>query len=75
MDLGFSSHAFHSSARLVFMDAQLSEDRNSLTITAPPNPNIYPPGPAFVFLTVDGVTSEGQQVMVGSGAPPPQVNA
>lgn len=56
------------------MDTQLSEDRSSLTITAPPDPNIYPPGPAFVFLTVDGVSSEGQQVMVGSGTLPPQTN-
>ena len=72
VDLGFSSHAFHSSARLVFMDAQLSDDRKSLTITSPPNRNIYPPGPAFVFLTVDDISSEGTQVMVGSGAAPPQ---
>ncbi|CAL1711882.1 unnamed protein product [Somion occarium] len=74
MDLGFSSHAFHSSARLVFMDAQLSRDRRSLTITAPPNRNIFPPGPAFIFLTIDDVSSEGQRVMVGSGAPPPQTD-
>ncbi|KAF8581888.1 copper radical oxidase [Ramaria rubella] len=72
MDLGFSSHAFHSSARLVFMTAELSQDRKSLTITMPPNANIYPPGPAYVFLTVDNVTSVGQRVMVGTGAPPPQ---
>ncbi|CAL1711813.1 unnamed protein product [Somion occarium] len=74
MDLGFSSHAFHSGARLVFMNAQLSRDRRSLTITAPPDRNVYPPGPAFIFLTIDDVTSEGQKVMVGSGAPPPQTD-
>lgn len=74
VDLGFSSHAFHSSARLVFMNAQLSDDRKSLTITSPPNRNIYPPGPAFVFLTIDDVSSEGTRVMVGSGAPPPQTD-
>ncbi|TFK38704.1 glyoxal oxidase precursor [Crucibulum laeve] len=71
MDLGFSSHAFHSSSRLVFMDAQLSKNRKSLTITSPPNNRVYPPGPAFIFLTVDDVTSTGERVMVGSGAPPP----
>ncbi|KAF8587078.1 copper radical oxidase [Ramaria rubella] len=73
MDLGFSSHAFHSSSRLVFMTADLSQDRKSLTISAPPNANIYPPGPAYIFLTIDDVTSVGQRVMVGSGASPPQV--
>ncbi|KAF8157800.1 glyoxal oxidase precursor [Crassisporium funariophilum] len=71
MDLGFSSHAFHSSSRLVFMDAQLSPDRKSLLIHSPPNNRVYPPGPAFIFLTVDDVTSTGIRVMVGSGASPP----
>ena len=74
MDLGFSTHAFHSSARLVFMDAKLSLNRRSLTITAPPNRNVFPPGPGFIFLTIDNVSSVGQRVMVGSGASPPQTN-
>ena len=60
MDLGFSSHAFHSSARLVFLEHTISHDRNSLTFTLPA------PGPATVFLT-----SEGVQVIVGSGDSPP----
>lgn len=92
MDLGYSSHAFHSSSRLVFMDAQLSRDRRSLTIQTPPNNRVFPPGPgeivvfresrerhlligrvhaAFVFLTIDDVTSTGASVMMGSGASPP----
>lgn len=49
MDLGFSSHAFHSSNRLVFMEAQLSRSRKSLTITSPPNNRIYPPGPGMLI--------------------------
>jgi hypothetical protein len=71
MDLGFSSHAFHSSARLVFMNATLAHDQRSLTFTMPPNGRVYPPGPATIFLTVDNVTSPGVQVIVGSGASPP----
>ncbi|KAH9939364.1 glyoxal oxidase precursor [Epithele typhae] len=71
MDLGFSSHAFHSSARLVFMDAHLSVDRKSLTFTTPPNGKVYPPGPATIFLTINDVSSEGAWVMVGSGNSPP----
>ena len=71
MDLGFSSHAFHSSARLVFMEATISLDRKSLTFDTPPNGKIYPPGPATVFLTVNDVTSEGAWVMMGSGNSPP----
>ncbi|KAJ7211267.1 glyoxal oxidase N-terminus-domain-containing protein [Mycena pura] len=71
MDLGFSSHAFHSSQRLVFMDAVLSKDKRSLTITSPPNNRVYPPGPAYIFVTAGETTSVGAQVMVGSGANPP----
>ena len=71
MDLGFSSHAFHSSARLVFMDARIAPDGRSLTFVTPPNGRVFPPGPATIFLTIDDVTSEGAWVMVGSGRPPP----
>ncbi|CDO77228.1 Glyoxal oxidase [Trametes cinnabarina] len=71
MDLGFSSHAFHSSARLVFMNGKISQDSKSLTFTTPPNGRVYPPGPATVFLTIDDVTSEGAWVMMGSGNSPP----
>ncbi|KAH9854783.1 glyoxal oxidase precursor [Lenzites betulinus] len=74
MDLGFSTHAFHSSARLVFMDASISADKKSLTFTAPPSGRVFPPGPGTVFLTVDDVTSEGAWVLVGSGNSPPTVD-
>lgn len=33
----------------------------------PPNPNIIAPGPAFIFVVVNGIPSIGQQVMLGSG--------
>ncbi|KAI0686469.1 glyoxal oxidase N-terminus-domain-containing protein [Cytidiella melzeri] len=71
MDLGFSSHAFHSSARLVFMEATVSSDRKSLTFKMPPSGRVFPPGPATVFLTVDDVTSPGVQIIAGSGNSPP----
>jgi hypothetical protein len=71
IDLGFSTHAFHSSGRLVFMDHILSPNRRSLTITSPPNNRVYPPGPAYIFVTVGDTTSVGAHVMVGSGANPP----
>ncbi|KAF5317811.1 hypothetical protein D9619_012583 [Psilocybe cf. subviscida] len=71
MDLGFSSHAFHSSQRLVFMDATLSPDHKSLTVHTPPNNRVFPPGPGWIFVTIDGVTSEAAHVLVGNGLPPP----
>lgn len=52
MDLGFSSHAFHSSQRLVFMDAKLSSDKTSVTLTSPPNNRVYPPGPGGIIVII-----------------------
>jgi len=71
IDMGFSSHAFHSSSRLVFMDAELSQNKKSLTITTPPNNRVFPPGIGYVFVTVDDVTSTGTRVMIGNGLAPP----
>jgi hypothetical protein len=71
MDFGFSSHAFHSSSRLVFMDFVLSPNKRSLTITSPPNNRIFPPGPGWIFVTVGETTSTAAHVMIGSGANPP----
>lgn len=33
----------------------------------PPNANIFQPGPAFVYVTVNGIPSNGSYVIVGSG--------
>ncbi|KAG6817321.1 hypothetical protein H0H87_010338 [Tephrocybe sp. NHM501043] len=71
IDLGFSTHAFHSSARLVFMHAVLAPNRKSITITTPPNNRVYPPGPGWIFLTVDGITGTGVQILLGNGRSPP----
>ncbi|KAF8909784.1 copper radical oxidase [Gymnopilus junonius] len=71
MDLGFSSHAFHVSQRLVFMNAVLAPNRKSMLITSPPNNRVFPPGPAFLFVTIDDVTSEGSRLIIGNGLAPP----
>jgi len=33
----------------------------------PPNANIFQPGPAFVWVTINGIPSNGTYVIVGSG--------
>ncbi|EJF62425.1 hypothetical protein DICSQDRAFT_201380 [Dichomitus squalens LYAD-421 SS1] len=71
MDLGFSTHGFHTGARLVFMNATISEDKKSLTFATPPRGRVFSPGPATVFLTMDDVSNEGASVMMGSGNSPP----
>ncbi|KAJ7827593.1 glyoxal oxidase N-terminus-domain-containing protein [Mycena leptocephala] len=53
MDMGYATHAQHANSRLVFLEHTLIG--NNLEITAPPNNNIYPPGPAWLFLVADGV--------------------
>ncbi|KAF9069729.1 copper radical oxidase [Rhodocollybia butyracea] len=71
IDMGFSSHAFHSSSRLVFLNAKLSANKKLLTFTTPPNNRVYPPAPGYVFVTIDDVTSTGTRVMIGNGLSPP----
>ncbi|KAJ7627324.1 immunoglobulin E-set, partial [Roridomyces roridus] len=71
MDMGYITHAWHANSRLVFLENTLSGN-NTLTITAPPNGNIYPPGPAWIYVVADGVWSVGVQVMIGDGGNPPR---
>ncbi|KAJ7575498.1 hypothetical protein C8J56DRAFT_974756, partial [Mycena floridula] len=44
----------------VFLEAALSHHQTALTVKAPPNNRIYPPGPAFLFITVDSVANVGR---------------
>ncbi|KZS88395.1 hypothetical protein SISNIDRAFT_552644 [Sistotremastrum niveocremeum HHB9708] len=74
MDFGFVTHAVHANARLVYLELTISADQKTLTIKAPPNANIYPPGPGWIFIVIDDVPSTGQQVLIGSGANPPIQN-
>ena len=52
MDLAFSTHAYHASSRLVFMEASLSPDCSTLSILSPPNNRVFPPGPGALSLSV-----------------------
>ncbi|KAF7298060.1 hypothetical protein HMN09_01027300 [Mycena chlorophos] len=72
MDTGYATHAQNSNSRVVFLEHTL--EGGSLTITAPPNNFIYPPGPAWLFVVADGVYSEGVMLMVGDGGNPPRPN-
>ncbi|KAF9513126.1 copper radical oxidase [Hydnum rufescens UP504] len=71
MDLGFVTHGVQMNARLVILESHISDDHQSIGVAAPPNAGIYPPGPAFLYLLVNGVPSPGQKVMVGKGSGPP----
>lgn len=68
MDIGYSTHGVHMNNRQVQLDA--SYKGGVLTMTAPANSNIYPPGYAFLYVITDGIPSKGMRVMIGTGAGP-----
>lgn len=69
---GFSTHAMNMGQRSLQLDYsyEVNSDGtvNYMVQPMPPNPNLYPPGPALFFVTIDGVPSKGVQIMVGSTA-------
>ncbi|KAF8077677.1 copper radical oxidase [Lyophyllum atratum] len=69
VDLGFVTHAVHANMRLVYLEC--SVEGETLTVIGPPNGNVYPPGPGWLYFLVDDVPSEGVKVMVGDGQSPP----
>lgn len=44
-----------------------SDGSGTLYVSPLPSPFIMPPGPAYLFVVVNGVPSQGQQIMCGSG--------
>ncbi|CAA7271472.1 unnamed protein product [Cyclocybe aegerita] len=69
MDLGYVTHAVHANSRMVYL--KFSSGAGVLSAQGPPNGNVYPPGPGWLYLVVNGVPSEGMKVMVGDGRGPP----
>jgi hypothetical protein len=70
MDLGYVTHGTHANSRLVYLRSTLSEDKKKLKITGPPNGNIYPPGPGWLYLIVNEIPSKAVKVMIGDGRGP-----
>ncbi|CAE6413572.1 unnamed protein product [Rhizoctonia solani] len=67
MDLGFVTHSVHMNSRLVELECKLAADGHTLTVSSPPSGNVYPPGPAWIYVLADGVPSIGRKLMVGNG--------
>lgn len=68
---GFSTHTMNMGMRAVQLDLAYTgnpDGSGTLTVSQlPPNPAVLAPGPALLFVVVNGVPSVGVQVMVGSG--------
>ena len=70
MDLGYVTHAVHANSRLVRLESSLAGDMKTLSFIAPPNGNIYPPGPGWLYIVVNDTPSTGIKVMIGDGKSP-----
>lgn len=71
---GFNTHALGFGQRMIYLDTSYTIDQNTNTTTlhvsqmpGTNGPNIFQPGPALFFVVVNGVPSEGEFVMVGTG--------
>ncbi|KAG9013502.1 hypothetical protein FRB90_005995 [Tulasnella sp. 427] len=68
---GFSTHAFNMGQRMVQLNSTYTGNEDGTATLhvqqLPPNPAVLAPGPAMMFVVVNGVPSVAQWVMVGSG--------
>ena len=71
MDFGYVTHAVHANSRLVRLASSLAGDKTTLSIVGPPDGNIYPPGPGWLFVVVKDIPSIAVKVMIGDGQSPP----
>ncbi|KAG0696896.1 putative copper radical oxidase [Suillus ampliporus] len=68
---GFTTHAMNMGQRHLQLNSTYTVNSNgSITLhvaQVPPNPNLLTPGPALMFVVIDGIPSNGTMVIVGSG--------
>ncbi|KAH0579375.1 hypothetical protein H2248_003512 [Termitomyces sp. 'cryptogamus'] len=67
---GFTTHAMNMGQRYVQLNNTYTVQTNGtivLHVAQAPNPNILQPGPALLFVVINGIPSNGTMVIVGSG--------
>ncbi|KAG7095082.1 hypothetical protein E1B28_005870 [Marasmius oreades] len=68
---GWTTHAMNMGQRYLQLNNTYTVNKDgSLTLHVsqmPPNANIFQPGPAWVYVTINGIPSNGTLVRVGSG--------
>ncbi|KAI0775795.1 DUF1929-domain-containing protein [Trametes elegans] len=68
---GFSTHTMNMGQRMLQLNSTYTGNADGSAVLhvsqIPPNPALFAPGPALLFVVVNGVPSVGTQVMVGSG--------
>ncbi|KAH9480369.1 Aldehyde oxidase GLOX [Psilocybe cubensis] len=68
---GFTTHAMNMGQRLLQLNNTFTVNSDG-TFTLhvaqlPPNPNLFQPGPAFLFVNIHGIPSNGTYLIVGNG--------
>jgi len=71
MDFGFRTHGVAIDQRLVELKIVKVTSAGVIEFENPSNGNMYPPGPGYLFVVLDGVPSIASKIMVGDGANPP----
>lgn len=68
---GFTTHAMNMGQRIMQLNNTFTvQDDGTIvlhTAQLPPSPNVFQPGPAFLFVTINGIPSNGTYVIVGNG--------
>lgn len=69
---GFSTHNINMGQRFLQLDSTYTAYAvNSSAVLhvsqLPPNAAVFPPGPALIFVVVNGVPSVGKMIMIGNG--------
>ncbi|KAJ6597039.1 DUF1929-domain-containing protein [Mycena vulgaris] len=69
---GWTTHAMNMGQRYLQLNNTYTVNKDaSITFHVsqlPPNANLFQPGPAWVYVVVDGIPSNGTSVIVGSGS-------
>ncbi|KAF7797924.1 hypothetical protein EIP86_009131 [Pleurotus ostreatoroseus] len=69
---GFTTHAMNMNQRALQLNNTYTVNQDGSFVLhvaqAPPNANLFQPGPAWLFVSVNGIPSNGTFVTVGSGS-------
>lgn len=68
---GFTTHAMNMGQRILQLNNTYTVESNGTIILhtsqLPPNPNLFQPGPAMLFVTIQGIPSNATFVTIGNG--------
>jgi hypothetical protein len=68
---GFTTHAMNMGQRILQLNNTYTVESNGTivlhTAQLPPNPNLFQPGPCMLFVTIQGIPSNGTFMIAGNG--------